>query len=182
MYAKVMSFVFRAATVLSLFLSSGCAAVQLSNLEPAVGEVFAMSNGATQLNVIKTLAGGSQGFILQNGDKFMFYWPLRDNHGVAFWGLDVRAMRLVANRGEMLKFISGMGGQVGNCLETTCLVDWMKNNGWKLVGASELSLAVKDSILVIVTTPVRCLPTFVLMPVGTGDLFLDRLYPEPIQE
>lgn len=185
MWAKLnrcMWYVYRIALILSLFLAAGCsAAVQIVNTEPAVGELFALTNSATSLHVIKTLAGGGSSFILQNGDKFMFFWPLREGQGVAFWGLDLSTMKLMLTKQEMLRFVSGMSGQIGNCLETACLVDWMKSNGWKVVGASELTLAVKDAILVIATTPTKCLPTFVILPSSSSDQIFN-LFPEPVSE
>ena len=179
-----MGWVFRIATVLVIFLfASGCGYSPVANVEPAVGQVYALPNAATTLYALKTLAGASNGFVVTDGvSRAIFFWPLGEGRGVAFWGFDIKTARMLMQQSDFLEILATKGGQIGNCLETSCFADWLKNNGWSVVSGTALKASLRAAILEYLSMPARTLPTFIIMPAGMLEDSLNQLYPEPIQE
>lgn len=186
-----MSTIYRWALVFSLFLfvfgTSGCAAYSpvVQSSEPAMGQLYELGHGATALHVLKLLAGVPNGFVmhLEGSSQYMFFWPLANGRGTAFWGFDVKNAVQMMQRGEILNILGSQSGQVANCVEGACVVDLLKGEGWKVVDTAALA-GVRNTIIDFVTYTASKvpMPTFVLMAPGISGNVLDSIYPEPIQE
>ena len=97
--------------------------------------------------------------IFQNGSKYVIMW--RDTYGAMFFAFDSDKQTTLAQLSELAK----SGGSLSNHKTGTELIEFMKNNGWKVIPGS-LAPEVAKSIAVngflsLAVTAMSSLPTFI---------------------
>jgi len=97
--------------------------------------------------------------IFQNGSKYVIMW--RDSYGAMFFAFDAEKQKTVSE----LTQLTQSGGSLANHKTGSDLIEFMKNNGWKIIpGASapEVAKAIAvNGFLSLAVTAMNSLPTFV---------------------
>lgn len=118
-----MNRIFSIALLLSILLSSGCAAA-VAPVVPEVAQTGALPLGAqaTVTGIRAVLAEVPGTFIMQNKDLFLLAWPKGSSYAYVFLG----------------KGTLDLNGLKANTIDVSNMVKYLEGGGWKYVPVSAL--------------------------------------------
>lgn len=164
---NVMSWIYRLALVMSLFLSACSAALPAAQqLQPEVGVVYELSRLTTMDGVARVFAGMPNTMILANGDKYMLIW-IMPNRGIAFYLVDAAKMVEVRSLTDAKALLGLQNGAMGNCVEVSCMIGWLQNRGWVVISAEAIRESVKVSLVSLLSKSITFMPTFAVFTTDT---------------